>query len=294
MKDKFLILGSQGFVGRHLVNFLLKKNFFIISIGKKKNFFKNKNLKHIKTDVYKSENYQKYLKENSILIFLSASKFHFKDVKKFKNLINIFKKKKVKRFLFLSSASVYGNNNNINSELVAKRPINKQGKFFIKFEKTIINSFKYSNINYIVLRTFNIFGNLRKKRGMIENFIYKLIHNHKNFKASGLDNLRSYISINDVIKIIFKLSTFKHNLIINLSNPYFIFSLKDISKKIYSITKKKFKRIIIRKNKSVIKNSVCKPYRLQNLHLLKFSKNFNFELSKIIKEYNYKWTLPSE
>ena len=77
LKKNFLILGSQGFIGINLIHHLLKKKIPIISIGKKKNFIKNNKIKHIKTDVYKFKNYIKFLNENSIVIFLAASKFDF-------------------------------------------------------------------------------------------------------------------------------------------------------------------------------------------------------------------------
>ena len=40
MKKKIFILGSQGFIGENLVNYILKKNYQIISVGKKKKFYK--------------------------------------------------------------------------------------------------------------------------------------------------------------------------------------------------------------------------------------------------------------
>ena len=74
---------------------------------------------------------------------------------------------------------------------------------------------------------------------MIESFIQKLLKGDNTFHASGLNNLRSYIHVNDLCKIILKLS-FKKNLILNVCNPNYIFSLKDICICVYKITKKNF------------------------------------------------------
>ena len=181
---------------------------------------------------------------------VAASKFNLNLVRKFRKLIKIFEQKKIKKFLFLSSSSIYGNNANILSEKTKKKPINNQGIFFIKLEEEILKVFKTSNTVYLILRVFNVFGKHRKKGGMIENFIEKQKKNHKFFYASDLYSIRSYIAVSDLIKIIFKLSVnYKKNLIINISNPYFVYSLKDISEKIYKITKKKFYKIICRKKK---------------------------------------------
>ena len=284
MNTKIIILGSQGFIGTNLINHLSQLKYLILSIGKKNNFFKNKKIKHIKADIYKSKKFYKYIDSSSIIIFLSASKFNFNDIEKFKKLVNIFKNRKIKKLLFLSSASVYGNNNNIKSELVLKKPVNKQGKFFIKFENAIIESLKNSKTSYTILRTFNVFGKLRKKGGMIESFIQKLLKGDNTFHASGLNNLRSYIHVNDLCKIILKLSFKKKNLILNVCNPNYIFSLKDICICVYKITKKKFLKIIIKKNKNIIQNSVCIPKKLLKMNFFKFNKNFDLELKKIIKE----------
>jgi len=281
----YFIFGSQGFIGKNLIHLLIKKNISIFSLGKKKNFFKNKKVKHIKTDIYKSKKYLYLLNSNSIVVFLSASKFNNSEFKKFETLVDILKKKKIKTFLFVSSASVYGNNTNINSESILRKPINKQGNFFVKLENKIIKSFSNSDTNYVILRTFNVFGKFRNKRGMIENFIYKIINDYKTFTASGLNNLRSYITVNDLNRIIFKLSKYKKNLVINVCNPYYIFSLKYISKKITMIAKKKFDKILIKNNCNVIQDSVCSPKNLLKMNLIKFSKNFNIEIKKIIKEY---------
>lgn len=286
MNTKIIILGSQGFIGTNLINYLSQFKYLILSVGKKNNFFKNKKIKHFKEDIYKSKKFYKYLDSSSIIIFLSASKFNFNDIKKFKKMINIFKNKKIKKFLFLSSASVYGNNNNIKSELVLKKPINKQGKFFVKFENTIIEALKNSKTSYTILRTFNVFGKFRKKGGMIESFIQKLLRSDNTFHAAGLHNLRSYIHVDDLCKIILKLSFKKKNLILNVCNPNYIFSLKDICIRVYKITKKNFLKVIIKKNKNIIQNSVCIPKKLLKMNILKFNNNFDLELKKIIKKYS--------
>ena len=287
MKENFLILGSQGFIGINLIHQLLKKKIPIISIGKKKNYIKDNKIKHIKTDVYKFKNYIKFLNENSIVIFLAASKFDFNLIKKFRVLIQLFKSKKIKKLLFVSSASVYGNNQNITSEIAFKRPINKQGKFFLKLENEIISLLKSSKSNFTILRTFNVFGKNRTHKGMIENFIQRLLKNNKVFYASSLNNFRTYISVNDLIKIIYKLSKKnKKNLIINVCNPHYIYSLKDISQRVYEITKKQFVKIITKNDKNIISNSICIPKKLVNMKLLKFKNNFNLELKNIINEYS--------
>ena len=287
MKNKFFVFGSQGFIGRHLVKYLIKKRYLTIGIARKEKIFTNKNYKHICSDVYQFKNYIKHLDKYSTIIFLAFSNFNNNEVIKFKTLMKILGKKKVKNILFLSSASVYGNNKNINSELVPTKPINNQGKYFLKIENIILNISQKNKINFLILRTFNVFGVFRKNRGMIESFIKRLIKDDKIFQASGLNNLRTYISVNDLTKIIFKLLKLKKkNLIINICNPFFVYSLKDISKKIYKITKKKFSKIVIIKNKELINYSVCTPNKLIKMNLVKFYNNFNLELKKIVLEFS--------
>ena len=56
MKNIIIITGGAGFIGSNLINYLLKKtNFKIISIdnyssGSKKNHYRSKNVKYLKSD----------------------------------------------------------------------------------------------------------------------------------------------------------------------------------------------------------------------------------------------------
>ena len=66
-----------------------------------------------------------------------------------------------------------------------------------------------------------------------------------------------------------------------MCNPNYIFSLKDICICVYKITKKKFLKIIIKKNKNIIQNSVCIPKKLLKMNFFKFNQNFDLELKKL-------------
>ena len=76
-KLNFVITGGAGFIGSHLANALLKKNYKILAIdnqrfGNWKNIEKNKNLKIITKDINDIKDFRKYFNKNTVLVHLAA------------------------------------------------------------------------------------------------------------------------------------------------------------------------------------------------------------------------------
>ena len=75
---KIIVTGGSGFIGSNLIQFLLKKKFFVINIDKNiyssesfnsKNF-RNKNYQFHKVDINNKKNYFKSLSNISLLEYL--------------------------------------------------------------------------------------------------------------------------------------------------------------------------------------------------------------------------------
>ena len=287
MKKNIIILGAQGFIGINLIKFLLKKNLNVIGVGNnsfKKNFLDTLNCKFISCNIFDRKLYDKYLNVNSTIIFL-ASKENKNFIVRFINLINHVKKKKIKKFIFVASASIYGNNKIIKNENTILKPINKQGNFFFKLEKIISRNLNKSEISIVILRVFNVFGPFRKKKGLIEQMITSFLKDEK-ITIQGKSFLRSYIGVKDLCKTIYFFIKFnyKENILLNIYNKKFILSFNQI----YKILKKQFTKnltINCEFNKKVITDSVCKSQKVNNVLNFKMDDNFNNEIVKLIKHY---------
>ena len=287
MRENIIILGAQGFIGINLIKLLSNKKMNLIGIGNKslnKNFLNKLDCKFICTNIFEKKLYDKYVNINSTIIFL-ASIQNKSFIVNFISLINYFKKKKIKKLIFLSSSSLYGNNKSIINEETVLKPINNQGHFFLKLEKIITKNLYKSKTSTIILRVFNVYGPYRKKKGLIEQMIISFLKNEK-ISIQSKSFLRSYIGVKDLCKIIdtFIKYDLKQKLLLNVYNKKFILSFS----KIYQILKKQFKKDLLINysiNKKVIKNSVCKSLKINRILKFRMNNNFNDEIIKLIKHY---------
>ena len=248
-----ILTGGSGYLGIHILNKLLKlKNINIIVIDNfsnsnpniiKKIYNKNKRKITIKKiDITKKKSlieiFQKYSIEN--IIHLAAkidakesikkkNLYYRTNLKGTKNLVDLSNYFKVKRFIFASSAAVYGNTKkNYCSEKQKKKPINPYGETKLKAEEYIIKNLVKTN--YYIARIFNLIGlkygniNYYKRRSSI---FFKLIYSAK--KKNKLINLnvfkknkrnyytvRDFVSVDDASNILIKtLFIKKKNIIFN-------------------------------------------------------------------------------
>ena len=288
MKKKIIILGAQGFIGINYLRYADNQNYNLIGVGHKsynKNILKKYNYQFFKGDIYNYKLYSKYINKESIVLFMGVSNFYFRNLIKFKKLLYFLKRKEIKKIVLISSSSVYGNNKNINDERTKINPINKQGHYFLRMEDLIKSIMLKSDTNYIILRTFNVFGKYRKKLGFIEKLAQAFMKDKKFFFYKN-NLIRSYIGAKDLAKIIsYVIKKINYNLILNVSNPKYVFNFKKILKFFEIKFKKeisiKFKKV----DKNIINSSICYPRKLLKIYNIKFEKNFLSEISQLINFY---------
>ena len=225
-KETILITGGAGYIGSFLAN-CFKKKFQIIviddlSIGKKiqiraSKFYKFNLCNKKKIDIF-------FKKNNFYIIFHLAGhsnlRLSSKQKKKFflnnyiatKNIVNASLKYKVKKFIFSSTASVYGNRNNMFTENTVCRPISNYGKSKLKAENYIQKRIN-KNFSCIIFRFFNVAGasmkeRLGERKNPPEHFIpiiaRSLISSNKitifnGFKTKDGTGIRDYIHITDIV-----------------------------------------------------------------------------------------------
>ena len=268
MKNSILITGATGFIGKHLVKKIPNYNMAIDQNGKnidlriRKEVLKIKKADiviHLAGKIPSEKNYSKNIFfEHNILGTL--------------NILEYCIKKKVKKMIFVSSY-VYGNPKKTpTNEKHEIKPHNTYTKSKVLCEELCkIYAQKYK-IQIIILRPFNIFGNLQKDDSLISNII-KSIKNNSHITIINKNNKRDYLLIDDLIDAIIKLIDYKCK--------FEIFNIG--SGKSYSFEK------IVQLFEKKTKNKIKRKYEISKSNRI---PKIQADISKIKKEikWNPKYT----
>jgi UDP-glucose 4-epimerase len=180
MKFNFLITGGAGYIGSHVAHLLIDKGHSVTIIdslvnGNKKLIPKKAKL-HICdiADKIKVTEIIKQKKFDLVMHFAGLirvdesvkkpKKYINYNYKKSKIFFNICLKHKLKKLIFSSTASVYGNVKKKVSENHKKNPLNPYALSKLKTENFIIQQSKKKLISYMILRYFNVAGSDKKLR----------------------------------------------------------------------------------------------------------------------------------
>ena len=198
---KILITGSSGFIGFHLAKYLSKKNkilgldnhnkYYSKAIKQKRlNFLKKKkNFLFKKIDLKDKKKLDKIFKNfKPEIVFHIAGQpgvlYSFKNPKSYKinntNVTKIIsdlsKKNYVKKFIFASSSSVYGDQKKFPiKEIFLTNPKNPYAKTKLESEKVIFKNLKKSKTNFLIFRFFTVYGPF----GRPDMFIHKFLNSIK-------------------------------------------------------------------------------------------------------------------
>lgn len=230
-KDKILITGSTGFIGKELLKAFKHKKVYILSRKKgKKKYTKHI---HIKCDLRKKNEVKSILKKVSPTIIYHLAwhgiptfdKTNFQINKQVtNNLIECINKSSCKKIIISGSCAEYGILMSCAKETSkAGKDISDLGKqknyirnlFFKKLDKTII---------CIWSRIFYVYG-FGQRKGSLLNSI--LSCKEKFFELKTPKSYNDFIYIKDVINALIIIKNFKKSLIVNictakaLSNLYF-------------------------------------------------------------------------
>jgi UDP-glucuronate 4-epimerase len=316
---KILVSGSAGFIGYHLVSGLTTniKN-TVIGIDSVNGYYSTK-VKKLRLKILKQKknfNFKKINLENTkkleivIKNFQPDTVFHiagqpgvlysFKNplsykknnINATKNLSLICKKYKIKKFIFASSSSVYGDQKKFPiKENFKKNPKNYYAKTKLKCEQIVKKIFNKSDTEYMIYRFFTVYGPL----GRPDMFIHKFLNSIKKDKRIYLHNngmnYRDFTYVDDLIKILtLTMKKIPSDKILNIcrSNPIKTTRLVNLINKIYGNNTNK----II--NTGFVKGEMLKTHGSnkllkKNFKNLKFT-NLDFGLKKTIaayKKFNY-------
>lgn len=220
--QKALVTGGAGFVGSHIVDELLRQQteVFVIddlSSGTLENLrqHENNSLLHIiKADVrnvdsliHDENNIDVVFHEAAIVSVLRSVQepyvVHDVNVNMTLQLMDFCVEKKIKRFIFASSAAVYGLDRNVMaSEDMVCKPQSPYGASKLAVENYLNAYYHTYDFEPVILRYFNIFGPRQKLNdysGVITIFINKLLHNEIPVVHWDGKQSRDFVNVKDIV-----------------------------------------------------------------------------------------------
>jgi nucleoside-diphosphate-sugar epimerase len=301
MNKKILIIGSQGYIGVVLSDYLLAKKYQIIGVdnfiyNQKKINFSNKNYKFVNCDLRDEKKINKLILKVSYVVILAglvgdpitkkypklANDINYNGIK---NVIKICKKSKIKRLIFISTCSNYGitKGDKLLKENHVLKPISLYSKQKVKIEKFLLkNNFNFS---VSILRFATAFGlSPRMRFDLTVNEFVKDAFFKKQLEIYEPNTYRPYCHVKDFCSIIYLIIRRKSK---NSDKEVFNCGSNDnnYSKiQIATILKKKFKdlRIIINKNVRDKRNYKVDFDKIRNVLKFRYKYNLDYGVSEII------------
>lgn len=266
MQNRILITGAAGFLGSHLCDFFINKDFHVVGMD---NFItgNNKNIEHL----FPLQNFEFYFHDVSkfvhvpgrldyILHFASPASpadYLSMPIQTLKvsslgthNLLGLAKEKNA-RILIASSSEIYGDPminpqneaywGNVNP--VGPRGVYDEGK---RFQEAL--TMAYHNTHKLktrIARIFNTFGpRMRENDGRAIPAFFDQAMNSKEITIFGDGKqTRSFCYVDDLVQGIYKLLMSDYHLPVNLGNPEEI-SINQIAEEIINIVGNKTSKII--------------------------------------------------
>ena len=294
---KILITGSAGFIGYHLATKLTKNkkykvfgidnfdNYYSVNLKKKRlKLLKNlKNFKFKKLDILNEKKLQNILKKEKfdIIFHLAAQagvrysiinpkKYMQNNIQGFFNILETAKQNKIKRIIYASSSSVYGDSNIF--PLTEKQDLKAKNLYSLSKdfnEKLSLVYSSFSNLNLIGLRFFTAYGELGRPDMMMMKYI--------NCKLKGMpfplynygNHYRDFTYISDITEILKRLIEIK----INKKNEIY---------NVCSSNPVKITKVLKIIDKYLPKKSIIKKISMQKADVLK-TFGSNRKIKKITK-----------
>jgi UDP-glucuronate 4-epimerase len=270
--NRILITGSAGFIGFNLSKYLLEKKYEVYGIDNLNNYYsvklkkerlkilkKYKNFYFKKIDLCNTKQLNLIKKINFNYVFHLAAqagvgysmknpqKYIHSNINGFCNLVEFLKNKKINKFFYASSSSVYGDHKKfpLKEELNIK-PKNVYG-LTKKFNEEIAEIYSsLYKIKFIGLRFFTVFGEWGRPDMFMLKFLNASFNKFFFYLNNNGNHFRDFTYIGDVVKSLFKLINIKqkkNHEVINIcsNNPV---SIKKIIK--HFIAQVQSPRIIMR------------------------------------------------
>lgn len=233
---KVLVTGGVGFIGSHIVDELLEKKYEVVVIDNLITGHESRipnGVKLIKADIRESLD-SAFMSEKPDVVIHQAAQVSVanstlqplydadENIMGTINLLNLSVKYNIKKFIFASSAAVYGNPSQLPiTENHPPQPISFYGLSKLTAESYIQLFSKFYGLSYAILRYSNVYGmrqDANGEAGVIAIFKEKILSGkNPSIYGDGLQT-RDFVFVKDVAKANAAAITYGENGIYNISS----------------------------------------------------------------------------
>jgi len=211
---KILILGSEGFIGSHLINFYLLKGYDVFGVdlfeqSRSKITYHQLLINHdTLSDVLKQHSFDYCINASGngdVNLSVSNPEQDFKSntLFTFQILEGLRLYNPDCKFLYISSAAVYGNPERLPvSESATVNPISPYGWHKLLSEHICKEYFELYNLQTAIVRPFSVYGPGLKKQLLWDVFCKTSNHNQPLELWGGGNEARDFIYIDDMVNAI--------------------------------------------------------------------------------------------
>ena len=261
---KIFVTGSEGFIGSHLVEYLVKKKHSVTalvqynSLGKKGwledlNKFTKKKIKICFGDIKDQRLLIQQSKNHDCIIHLAALisiPYSYEAPKSYidtnimgtYNILEATKLNKIKKLIVTSTSEIYGRSKifPINEENQVD-PRSPYSATKIAADQLSLSYFYSFQLPVTIIRPFNTFGPRQSQRAVIPTIINQVLANKKHINLGNLNTKRNFNYIDDIVRgfeLATNLNKRTNGKIINLGSKFEI-SIKQLADLILMIKNKK-------------------------------------------------------
>lgn len=219
-KKRVLVTGGGGYIGTHVVEQLLEKNYkvrildaFVYGRDILGDLENNRNLEVVKSEISDLYNLTRALRDVDEVVHLAGlvgdpaclvdkeftTQMNVVATRTIKGLSKSFG---IKKFIFASSCSVYGASNNVLDETSKLNPVSLYAKTKIDSETELLTD-NDGDFHPVILRFATVFGHSRRPRfDLVANFFTAQAYNDKTITVTGSKQWRPFIHVSDVAKAV--------------------------------------------------------------------------------------------
>jgi nucleoside-diphosphate-sugar epimerase len=212
LNRKILITGANGFLGYNLTKKLVKKDFLVTSLCRRKNFYLEpvKGASYIYCDLTNLPKLKKKIKDDYDCVLNFSGNIDHNDKSQtlkvhylgLKNIFKIFEKRKLDLFIQAGSSLEYGRSLSPQTEKMKCNPISIYGKIKYKASKLVIKN--RNRFKFIILRLYQIYGPYQKNNRLVP-FIIKSCLKNKKFNCTEGIQKRDFLYVDDLVNLIVKI-----------------------------------------------------------------------------------------